>query len=150
MCKMRLYQTWIKKNYITLYHFTLNCNQLFFCTCDFDTVLFLTILSTNWVLVSYFVSINDYSHIHTRTFGLIHPKKFWKLYLILMLIFFQPPFSKVSTTIKKSKQTFDITADSWKYLTLQVLAVIILSIFQSHLKTPYFTADSCSVVVLPL
>ena len=52
--------------------------------------------------------------------------------------------------MKKPKQTFDITADSCKYLTLQVLAVIILSIFQSHLKTPFFTADSCSVVVLQM
>ena len=31
-----------KKIYITLNHFTLNCSQLFFCTCDFDTVFKLT------------------------------------------------------------------------------------------------------------
>ena len=55
--------------------------------------------------------------------------------------------------MKKSKQTFDITADCYKYLTLQVLAVIIMSIFQSkqiHQKIPFFTADSYRVVALQM
>ena len=59
-----------------------------------------------------FVEINEfYSFI--MAFDLIFSKKDLKLELLFDLNFLQPSFSNVSTTLKKkSKQIFDITAES--------------------------------------
>ena len=131
ICKMRLDHTWIRKR-----KFTLPCTTSHEIVINSSSALVILTQSSfwpsyfhNWVLVSYFVSYYLlFTYLHKNTWP-HSSQKVWKLDTILMLNFFQPSFSKVNTIVKKSKQISDITADSCKYLTLQVLVVIILNIF---------------------
>ena len=127
--------------------------QIFIFTYDFDTDLFLSTSCSQLISGESLVSFIHSTHIHMRAFALI-PQKKLEIATSFWIYSFQPSFSKVSTTLKKIKTNVWhyslIALNFWHY---SFIAVIILKIFwpeQVHLRTPFFTADSCRVVVLQM
>ena len=91
--------------------------QIFIFTYDFDTDLFLSTSCSQLISGESLVSFIHSTHIHMRAFALIPPKK--KTWICnFFLDFFQPSFSKVSTTLKKIK------TNVWHYSLIAVIFYI--------------------------
>ena len=102
----------IQKTYITLYSCSSNSSQIFNYTCNFDRDLFLSTSSsqsTSGELLGVFIHS---AQIHIRAFALI-PSKSLKITTCFVIQFFYNLFFQRSAYHwKKSKQIFDITAES--------------------------------------
>ena len=92
--------------------------QIFIFTYDFDTDLFLSTSCSQLISGESLVSFIHSTRIHTCSDS---PKKDLKLQLLFWFNFFQPSFSKVSTTLKKNQnKCLTLELDSCKFLTLQL------------------------------
>ena len=127
--------------------------QIFIFTYNFDTDLFLSTSCSQLISGEPLVSFIHSTHVHMRVFALTPPKKTWNCNFFLDF-FFQPSFSKVSTTLKKIKTNVWhyslIAVNFWHYSLIAVIILKILWPEEVHLRTPFFTADSRREVVVQM
>ena len=144
---------------IKILKFTLPCAtkcqilSIFYLTYDFDTDLLLSTSCSQLISGEPLVSCIHSTHILMVAFALIPLKKTWNCNLFVFN-FFQPSFSTVSTTLKKIKTNFWhyslIAVNFWHYSLIAVIILNIICLEQVHLRTPFFTADSCREVVVQM